>query len=128
MSKQIFRLVHAQARQLAKEAIDSSPDGYVVRISEPTRSLEQNSLMWASLVDVANQVVWHGRKLTSEEWKYVFSAVLKKQEAVPGIDGGFVILGNSTSKMSVKEMAEMIDLIHAFGAEHGVKFGDYDAR
>jgi hypothetical protein len=32
------------------------------------------------------------------------------------------VLGKSTSKMSVAEMMDMIELIHAFGAQHGVKF------
>ncbi|RAP72984.1 protein ninB [Candidatus Erwinia dacicola] len=43
---------------------------------------------------------------------------------MPGIDGGFVVLGQSTSKMRVSEMRDLIELISAFGAEHGVNFGD----
>lgn len=41
-----------------------------------------------------------------------------------GIDGGFVVLGQSTSKMTVGEMRDLIELINAFGAERGVKFSD----
>ena len=118
----LYRLVHPEARQRAIEAIKQAPDGFICRISEPTRSLEQNSLMWSSLVDIANQVVWHGRKLTSEEWKFVFSASLKKQEVVVGLDGGFVVLGQSTSKMTKREMSDLLELIYAFGAQQGVKF------
>jgi len=80
--------------------------------------------MWSSLVDIANQVVWHGRKLTSEEWKFVFSASLKKQEVVVGLDGGFVVLGQSTSKMTKREMSDLLELIYAFGAQQGVKFNE----
>ena len=54
----------------------------------------------------------------------MFTAALRKQRAVPGIDGGFVVLGNSTSKMTVAEMSELIELIGAFGAQHGVVFND----
>jgi NinB protein len=61
--KQIFRLVHAEARRRAAEACMSAPDGFVVRISEPTRNLEQNAAMWAALGEVSEQVVWHGRNL-----------------------------------------------------------------
>lgn len=44
---------------------------------------------------------------------------------MPNIDGnGFVVLGKSTSKMSVSEMSDMIELIQSFGAERGVKFKD----
>ena len=72
------------------------------------------------LADVSQQVVWHGRKLTDEEWKHVFTAALKKQDAVPGLDGGFVILGQSTSKMTKSEMGDLQTLIEAFGAERDV--------
>lgn len=94
----------------------------VIELKEATRSLEQNSRMWAMLTDVSKQVDWYGRKLTPEEWKHVFSASLKKQDVVPGLDGGFVVLGLSTSKMSVREMGELMELMEAFGAERGVRF------
>jgi len=41
---------------------------------------------------------------------------------VPGIDGGFVVLGLSTSKMSKEEMSELLELALAFGAQKGVVF------
>jgi hypothetical protein len=52
----------------------------------------------------------------------VFSAALKRQRAVPGLDGGFVVLGQSTSRMTVREMSDMIELMYSFGAEHDVKW------
>lgn len=94
----------------------------VVELKEATRSLEQNSRMWAMLTDVSKQVDWYGRKLTPEEWKHVFSASLKKQDVVPGLDGGFVVLGLSTSKMTIREMGELMELMEAFGAQRGVRF------
>lgn len=89
------------------------------------RSDPQNRRMWALLTEVSQQVDWYGQKLAPEEWKDVFSAALKKQKAVPGIDGGFVILGQRTSKMSRAEMSEMQTLIEAFGAQRGVQFALY---
>ena len=86
------------------------------------RSLNQNRMMWANLEDIAQQVVWYGVKLTKEEWKDVLTAALKKQKVVPGIEGGFVIIGARTSKMTVSEMTELIELSTAFGTQQGVKF------
>ena len=86
------------------------------------RSLEQNRLMWANLEDIAQQVVWYGVKLTKDEWKDVLTAALKKQKVVPGIEGGFVVIGARTSKMTVPEMTELIELSTAFGTQQGVKF------
>ena len=88
-----------------------------------TRSLQANACMWAHLTDISRQVVWHGNKLAPSEWKDVISAGLKAQKVVPNIYGtGFVVLGARTSKMSIKEMSDMIELCLAFGIEHGVKF------
>ncbi len=78
--------------------------------------------MWANLEDIAQQVVWYGVKLTKDEWKDVLTAALKKQKVVPGIEGGFVVLGARTSKMTVPEMTELIELSTAFGTQQGVKF------
>lgn len=120
-----FRLVHQEARRRAAEAIANAPEGYVVRITEPTRTLEANAAMWASLSDVAAQVIWHGRTLSPEDWKNVFTAGLRKLDVVPNLDNtGFVALGQSTSRMSKREMSDLLELIAAFGAEHGVLWSD----
>jgi len=87
-----------------------------------TRSVEQNRRMWAMLRDVSRQVVWHGQKLADSEWKDVFTAALKRQKVVPGIDGGFVVLGTSTRKMTIAEMGELMTLMEAFGAQQDVRF------
>jgi hypothetical protein len=97
----------------------------VVEVKPETRTTEQNSRMWAMLGDVAQQVDWYGKKLSPEDWKTVFTAALKKCQAVPGIDGGFVVLGLSTSRMSKQELSELMELIAAFGAEREVVFHEY---
>ncbi len=94
----------------------------VLEVRKDTRSLEQNRRLWSLLSDLAHQVNWHGNKLTADEWKCVMSASLKRQKVVPGLDGGFVVLGQSTSKMTRAEMAELQELIEAFGAQQGVQF------
>jgi hypothetical protein len=86
------------------------------------RTVDQNKLMWALLTDLANQVVWHGNRLDPTEWKYVMTAALKRQKVVPGIDGGFVVIGQSTSRMNKQELSEVIELVYAFGSQQGVSF------
>lgn len=119
-----FILRNNKVRENACEAIKTAPDGTIVSLKAPTRSLEQNNRLWALLTDVSRQVEWYGRKLSPEEWKCVFTAALKKQDVVPGIEGGFVVLGLSTSKMGVKEMVDLQELISAFGAQRDVKWTD----
>jgi hypothetical protein len=119
-----FILYSRQIRDRAVEAVRQAGDEYVVTIREPKRSLVQNALMWCLLNELADQVDWHGQKLTAENWKDVCTAALKKQQAVPGIEGGFVVLGTSTRKMTKVEMSELIDFIYYFGAQQGVEFGE----
>lgn len=126
--KQIFKLVHPTARQNAMRAITHAPEGYVCEIKPRTRSLDQNARLWAMLTDISKSVDWYGRKLLPEEWKHVFSASLKKQDVVPGLDGGFVVLGQSTSRMTVREMSDLMELMSAFGAEHDVRFSEAAAQ
>ena len=123
--RRIFRLSHDTARRLAAAQCRLAPEGYIVTIKEPTRSLEQNARMWVLLTDISQQVEWHGRKLSSEDWKHLFSASLKKMDVVPNLEGtGFVALGLSTSKMSKRELSDLMTLAEAFGAERCVKWTD----
>lgn len=91
-------------------------------VKPETRSIAQNARLWAMLTEISQQVDWYGRKLSPENWKHVFSAALKKQDVVPGLDGGFVVLGLSTSKMTRAEMSDLQTLMEAFGAQQGVQF------
>ena len=95
---------------------------FTLEIRPEKRSDAQNRRLWAMLSDISRQVDWHGHRLTAEEWKDVFSAALKRTKVVPGLDGGFVVCGQSTSKMTKAEMAELQTLMEAFGAERGVRF------
>lgn len=124
MSKRILKLTGSLAKQAACRYINEAPDGYVVTIAEPTRNLDQNARLWASLAELSNQVDWYGNKLTAEEWKTVLTAALRKERVVPGINGGFVVLGQSTSKMGKREFSDLLELLYAFGSEKGVVFSD----
>jgi NinB protein len=123
--KQTFILAHAEARRRAVQAVQDAPEGYAVTVAEPTRNLEQNAALWAILNEISEHVVWHGRKLSPEDWKHVFSASLKRLDVVPNLEGtGFVALGLSTSKMTKREFSDLLELVNAFAAEHGVFEGE----
>lgn len=120
-----IRILTALQRDHAIETIRALPlDGsWVVNFKEASkRSLEQNSMLWACLNDISRQVDWYGQRLSPENWKDIFSAAIRKAKVVPGIDGNFVILGQHTSTMTKKEFSDLLELIHAFAAEHNVRF------
>jgi hypothetical protein len=97
-------------------------------LDQPRRTLDQNRLLWAVLTDLGRQINWHGNRLAPEEWKCVLTASIKRQKVVPGIDGGFVVIGQSTSRMTKQELSELIELAYAFGAQQGVVFSDEASR
>ena len=93
-----------------------------LEVRQEKRSDAQNRRLWAMLADISAQVDWYGNKLSDEEWKDVFTAALKRQKVVPGLDGGFVVCGQRTSRMTKAEMCELQELMEAFGAQKGVRF------
>lgn len=126
MNKRTFIVgAHPQSRGNAIQAVREAPEGFSVTVAEPKRTLDQNARLWALLGDVSAQVEWYGKRLSSEDWKHVFSSALKKMDVVPNLDGtGFVALGLSTSRMSKRELGDLMTLIEAFGAERGVKWSE----
>lgn len=120
----LFRLVHKTARERAIQAVKEAPDGWEVRIKPPVRSSAQNSKLWAVLHELETQALWHGQKMTDEDWKCLLTAGLRKQRAVPGVDGGFVVLGERTREYTKQEMSDLIELAHALGSQLGVQFKD----
>lgn len=94
-----------------------------LEIRPEKRSDAQNRRLWAMLADIAAQVEWHGKKLGAEDWKAIFTASLRSMNVVPNLDNtGFVVLGQSTSRMTKAEMSELQTLMEAFGADKGVRF------
>lgn len=98
-------------------------------MKEQKRNNDQNKKMWAMLGDVSKQIKWpvngHESLLDPADWKDIFTAGLTKHQRVAqGIEGGWVMLGQRTHKMTKSKMAELIEYMMAFGAEHGVTWSD----
>jgi NinB protein len=112
-------------RNNAMTAVKVAPQGYVVEIREPKRLDVQNRKMWALLKDISDQVVWHGRKLNSEDWKAMLTAGLTKSEPIEGIEQGtMILLGVSTRTMSRKFFSELFEYMYAFGTDQNVVWSE----
>lgn len=108
-------------RRRASDQIALVPDGTVIEFKSEKRSLDQNAKMWACLAEISEQVDWYGEKLSSEDWKNVFTAALRQSRVVPGIDGiSKVPLGLYTSNLSKLEFGDLLEIINAFAAERGI--------
>lgn len=48
----------------------------------------------------------------------------QEQRMAPGLDGGVVMFGQRTSKMTIPQMVEVIEAIYWFGTQQGVTFSE----
>ena len=125
--KRRYRLVHDEARRRASEDCKTASDGWIVTISEPTRTLDQNAKFHAICSDLAkSDLTWAGRRRDADEWKALLvsgHAVATKAggEVVPGLEGEFVSIRESTSQMNKTRASSLIEYAVAFCAAHGIE-------
>jgi hypothetical protein len=126
VSRYLITLRSAADRARAMRVIAAAPAGTRVEVKAAKRTIPQNDRMWGMLTDIAQQLPWHGVRLRPDDYKLIFLDALKTElRIVPNIDGtGFVNLGRSSSDLSKSEMSNLLSLIEAFAAEHGVKLHD----
>ena len=122
--KAIFRLVNSEARRRAFECVSQAPDGHSVTVAPPSRNGDQNAKFHAICSDIAKSgIEWAGKKRTAIQWKVLLvsgHAVATKQgsEMVPGIEGEFVNIRESTALMSKARGSSLIEYAVAFAAMH----------
>ena len=123
----VFRLVHQESRQRAVAACLEAPAGYVVKVSQPGRTLDQNAAMWPILEEFSKQLEWPVNgiftRLTEEEWKDILTAAFRQQQPriAQGLNGGMVMLGQRTSKFGKAEFSEFLEFLHATAADRGIE-------
>lgn len=126
MTTHTLKLSQDRVRALAHAWIDAAPEGTVVKFQpEPTRSLEQNAKLWAMLGDISKQVLHNGKHRSPESWKLLMMHALKYECAFEiGLNGEPFPVGFRSSQLGVKQMAELISWIYAYGAENGVVWSE----
>lgn len=108
--------------QRMKDGLQGGP--VLIAYGRPHRSQEQNKRLWASANDIANQVKWHGEYLSKDEWVTLFTAVVTGTKLLPGLEGGIVPAVRSTRRLTKQECADVIEYMHAWGADNDVVFND----
>lgn len=122
-ARQSFVLINDRVRENAIAAIRQARDGWRVKVEPPLRSSDQNAKMWAMLNDVARSKP-EGRQWPPETWKSAFMHALGHQVLfADGLDGsGPFPIGFRTSRLTVRQMIDLIDSIYAYGSAHGVEW------
>ena len=120
-----FTLILRKYREPAMNAIAAAPEGSVVTIKPPRRTLDQNAKLHAMITEIARAKP-QGRNYPVEIWKPLFLAMAgHKVRFEPALDGnGVVPIGFRTSRLSKAECAELIECVAAFAAENGIELHD----
>lgn len=116
MERAIVRLTADRSRVM--QMVAQAPDGYVVEIRQPSRSLEQNALYWSTVHEIAEQVTVEGKKYTPSVWHRYF-----KERFLPGriieLPFGQVTEAEATTtELSVEEFSEFIEQVIQFRELH----------
>ena len=113
-------------RAKAKHWIDRAPHEARVEFKASKRTIPQNDRLHAMVTEIAEAMPWHGQKLSVDDWKLLFMDALKKELRIaPNLDGnGFVNLGHKTSRLTVQECGDLMELVAAFAAKHGVELSE----
>lgn len=101
----------------------------VLEVKPETRSYRQNRFLHALFNDVSKQAEWMGKPRTPAEWKLIFVsghsvATQQGAEVVPGLEGEFLNLRESTAKMSKARMASLLEYVLAWCANNGIEFNE----
>jgi hypothetical protein len=133
MTKQVFIMAHAIARQRAVSAVQAAPEGYMVQISEPAKKRIQEEKYHAMIGDISRQTIYAGRKWDLEDTKRIlideFAAEMRAagtplhndSRIIPSEDGLRIIqLNIRSSNFYVKEAAQFIAFLTAWGEMRGV--------
>lgn len=123
-------MAHAEARRRAALAISQAPEGYTVKIEAPKRNGEQNAKFHAICSDIARSgMLWAGAPRSAGEWKVLLvsghaAATNMGSVMIPGLEGEFVNLRESTALMSKSRSSSLIEYALAFCAHNGLEVGE----
>ena len=131
--KKIWKITGEAAKKAVCREVLSAPEGHVVTLGEPTRSLDANAAMWPILQAFSEQLEWpvNGQmtKIDPDSWKDILTAAFRNEQpkVAMGLNGGMVLLGQRTSRFSKREFSEWLEFLHMVAAERGVVVYQEDA-
>lgn len=132
MSKAVHTILSFEDRKhLAGIIMDAQrvPNGTRLTFSSQKHTSAQRIRFHAMVGDLAKQATHNGRKYDTIQWKAIILQALGQEiEFLPTLDGkSFFPIGFHTSEFSKEQMSDAIELVFAWGTEHGVKFKEPDA-
>ena len=119
--KRTYRLAHDEARRRAAKDCMEAQEGWIVTVSEPTRTLDQNAAQWPILQAFADQkqlcingvMQW----ATDEDWKDVLTAVFDGEMRVATLAGKMIMMPQRTSLMKKSVFGDWLTFLNATAVE-----------
>lgn len=125
--RKTFVLASQRVLANALDAVRSAAPFSVITIAQKTRTTEQNAKLHALLSDLArSDIEWAGKRRTLDEWKVLMIsahavATDGAGEVIPGIEGEFVAIRESSASMGVARASSLIEYVLAFCVTNGVE-------
>lgn len=110
-------------RNVAREMVDNAPDGHILEVRPPKRSLDSNRYYWAVLGDISEQVV-PGKAYEPSIWHEYLRALFLPERMVELPDGSIKMLEPSTSELNQTTFSEYTEKVIKWALEHDVRFSD----
>jgi len=110
-------------RDVAKQMVDNAPDGYVLEVRPPKRSLDSNRYYWAVLGDISEQMVV-GKAYEPSIWHVYFKQLFLPDLMQELPDGSLSIVPPSSTKLTQKEFSEYLEKVVKWALEHDVRFSE----
>lgn len=126
IDRKSFCLISPRIRANAIEAIRAAADGVTVTIAPKGRSGGQNDHFHAICHDLEKSgLEFAGKPRTQDEWKVLLIsahavATQTPGEVIPGIEGEFVAIRESSARMGVARASSLIEYAHAFCSMNNV--------
>ena len=125
MSRPLIEIKTQADREQASRWCLGAKIGTQVEFREKRRTDDQNRLMWVELTTLARLRPFHnGVKMSPDTYKCMFMHALGHETRfIPTLDGdGVFPLGMRSSRLTIPEMSDLIELLNAFAAREGVVF------
>ena len=110
-------------RNLAREMVDNAPDGHILEVRPPKRSLDSNRYYWAVLGDISEQVV-PGRSYEPSVYHEYFRTLFLPERMVELPDGSLKMLEPSTSELNQSSFSEYVEKVVMWALQNDVRFSD----
>ena len=92
-------------------------------MTEPWREAlteQQRKILNAACGDLAQQIRWHGNRLSKDDWRHLISGTVLGWRMMPAIDrgegaAGFIMLGGSSLNLSKEQCIDAITMAFHIG-------------